>query len=137
MKIYILFTPRPHLLVVVQSIAQSCPTPFNPMDCSMPGFPVLQHLPGVCPNSCPLSQRRYTTISSSVVPFSSHPQSLPALGSFPMNRLFVSGGQVLELGSFIYQGSEHLLCARHPSRHLGNEEQSQWAQHTLSKHTDR
>ena len=45
------------------------------------------------PNSCPLSQRYYTTISSSVVPFSSHLQSFPATGSFPMSQFFASGGQ--------------------------------------------
>ena len=49
--------------------------------------------PGVCSNSCPLSQRCHLTVSSSVVPFSSCPQSLPASGSFQMTRLFVSGGQ--------------------------------------------
>ena len=44
-------------------------------------------------NSCPLSQRHHLTISSSVVPFSSCPQSFPASGSFPMSQLFTSGGQ--------------------------------------------
>ena len=49
--------------------------------------------PGVYPNSCPLSQWCHPTISSSVVPFCSCPQSFPASGSFPMNQLFASGGQ--------------------------------------------
>ena len=49
--------------------------------------------PRVCSNSCPLSQWCHPTISSSVVPFSSCPQSLPALGSFPMSQLFASHGQ--------------------------------------------
>ena len=49
--------------------------------------------PRVCPNSCPLSLWCHPTISSSVVPFSSFLQSFPALGSFPMNGLFTSGGQ--------------------------------------------
>ena len=44
-------------------------------------------------NSCPLSQWCHPTISSSVVPFSSRLQSFPALGSFPMNQFFASGGQ--------------------------------------------
>ena len=48
--------------------------------------------PGVCSNSCPLSSRWcHPTISSSVTPFFSCPQSFPASGSFPMNRLFTSG----------------------------------------------
>ena len=49
--------------------------------------------PGVYPNSCPLSRWYHPTISSSVVPFSSHLQSFPALGSFPMSQFFASGGQ--------------------------------------------
>ena len=44
-------------------------------------------------NSCPLSRWCHPAISSSVVPFSSCPQSLPASRSFPMNQLFASGGQ--------------------------------------------
>ena len=49
--------------------------------------------PRICPNLCPLSQWWHPTISSSVVPFSSCPQSFPASGSFPMSRLFASGSQ--------------------------------------------
>ena len=45
------------------------------------------------PNSCPLSQWCHPTISSSVTPFSSCPQSSPASGSFPLSWLFASGGQ--------------------------------------------
>ena len=47
----------------------------------------------VYPNPCPLSQWCHPTISSSVVPFSSCPQSFPALESFPISQLFPSGGQ--------------------------------------------
>ena len=46
-----------------------------------------------CSNSCPLSQWCHPTISSSVTPFSSCPQSSPASGSFPMSLFFASGGQ--------------------------------------------
>ena len=49
--------------------------------------------PGVHPNSCPLSWWCHPAISSSVVPFSSCPQSLPASDSFPMSQLFAWGGQ--------------------------------------------
>ena len=52
--------------------------------------------PGVYPNSRPLSRWCHPAISSSVVPFSSCPQSLPASGSFAMSQLFAWGGQVLE-----------------------------------------
>ena len=49
--------------------------------------------PAVCSNSHPLSQGCYPTISSSVAPFSSCPQSFLESGSFPMSRLFISDGQ--------------------------------------------
>ena len=49
--------------------------------------------PRVYANSCPLSRLFHPTISSSVVPFSSCSQSLPASGSFPMSQLFAWGGQ--------------------------------------------
>ena len=49
--------------------------------------------PGVYSNSCPSSWWCHPTISSSVVPFSSHLQSFPASGSFPRSQFFASGGQ--------------------------------------------
>ena len=49
--------------------------------------------PGAYSNSCPLCQWCHPTISSSVVPFSSCPQSFPASGSFPVSQFFTSGGQ--------------------------------------------
>ena len=49
--------------------------------------------PGVYPNSCPVSRWCHPTISCSVVPCSSCPQSFPASGYFPVSRLFASGGQ--------------------------------------------
>ena len=49
--------------------------------------------PRVHPNPCPLSQWCHPAISSSVVPFSSCPQSLPASEFFPMSQLFTWGGQ--------------------------------------------
>ena len=54
----------------------------------------------VYPNSSPLSRWCHPTISSSVIPFSSHLQSFPASGSFPMSQLFASGGQ--NIGSFSF-----------------------------------
>ena len=49
--------------------------------------------PGFHPNSCPTSRWYHPDISSSAIPFSSCPQSLPASGSFPMSQLFTWGGQ--------------------------------------------
>ena len=65
---------RPHEL---QHARPPCPSP----------------TPGVHSNSCPSSRWCHPAISSSVVPFSSCPQSLPASGSFPMSQLFAWGGQ--------------------------------------------
>ena len=65
---------RPHEL---QQARPPCPSP----------------TPRIYPNSCPSSRWCHPTISSSVVPFSSCPQSLPASGSFPMSQLFSWGGQ--------------------------------------------
>ena len=61
----------------------------------------LQHARLPCPsptpraysNSCPSCRWRHPTTSSSVIPFSSYLQSFPASGSFPVSRLFASGGQ--------------------------------------------
>ena len=65
--------------------------------------------PGVHSDSCPSSQQCHPAISSSVVPFSSCPQSLPASESFPMSQLFAWGGQstgVSALASFLPKKSQ-------------------------------
>ena len=56
-------------------------------------LPCLSLSPRVCSDSCPLSRWCHSTISSSVVPFSSCLTSFPASGSFPVSWLFPSGGQ--------------------------------------------
>ena len=55
--------------------------------------------PGVYPNPCVLSRWCHPTISSSVIPFSSCPQSFPASESFQMSQLFTSGGQSIEVSA--------------------------------------
>ena len=72
------------------SVAQSCPTLWDPMDCSTPGFPCPSPFPRVCSNSCPLSGWCHPTISSSATPFSSCLQSFPGSGSFPVSQFFTS-----------------------------------------------
>ena len=65
--------------------------------------------PGVHSNSRPLSRWCHPAISSSVVPFSSCPQSLSASESFPMSQLFTQGGQstgVSALASFLPKKSQ-------------------------------
>ena len=76
-----------------------------------------QHARPLCPsptprvhsNSCPSSRWCHPAISSSVVPFSSCPQSIPASGSFPMSQLFAWGGQrtgVSALASFLPKNTQ-------------------------------
>ena len=70
----------------VSSVAQSCPTLCDPMDCSTPGFPVLHQLPE-------LAQTYVHCVSDAIQPshplsFSSCLQSFPAAGSFPMSQFF-------------------------------------------------
>ena len=85
--------------VLCCSVAKSCATLFDPMNCSTPGFPVLHCLP----------EFAQTHVIESVIPskhlilcpqsflFSSCPQSFPASGSFPVSWFFASGGQILDL----------------------------------------
>ena len=78
------------LSIQFSSVAQSCPTLCDPMNCSNP---CPSPTSGVHPNSCASSRWCHPAISSSIVPFSSCPQSLPASGSLPMSQLFAWGGQ--------------------------------------------
>ena len=78
----------PHSTLTCCSVAKSYLTSCNPMNCSIPGSSVL----GVCSDSCPLSQWCLSK-SSSVTLFSNCFPSFPASESFPVNRLFASGGQ--------------------------------------------
>ena len=73
------------------SVAQLCPTLCDPMNCSMPGFLSVTKSQSFS-NSWPQSQSCHPTISSSVVPFSSHLQSFPASGSFPRSQFFALRG---------------------------------------------
>ena len=69
----------------LSSVSQSCPTLCNPMNRSTPVLPVYYQLPE--------STQIHVTILSSIIPFSSCPQSFPALESFQMSQLFTSSGQ--------------------------------------------
>ena len=81
---------RPHEW---QHARSACPSPF----------------PGVHSNSRPLSRWCHPAISSSIIPFSSCPQSLPASESFPMSQLFAWGGRstgVSALASFLLKNTQ-------------------------------
>ena len=80
-----------HWPFVVQSLSHVPSLRPHGLQHTRPPCPSLS--PRVCSNSCPLSQWCHPTISSSVAPISSCPQSFPASGSFPVGQLFISGGQ--------------------------------------------
>ena len=81
------------------SVALSCPTLCDPNESQHARPPCPSPTPGVYSNSCPSSGWCHPAISSSVVPFSSCPRSLPASGSFPMSQLFAWGGQSVGLSA--------------------------------------
>ena len=99
-----ILTPNPglHLLLLLPKAIQFSSVQFS---CSVMSDSLrpheLQHArppcpsptPGVHSNSSPSSRWCHPAISSSVIPFSSCPQSLPASESFPMSQLFSWGGQ--------------------------------------------
>ena len=90
------------------SVFKSCLTLWpHELQHTMPPCP--SPTPGVHQNSCALSRWCHLAISSSVVPFSSCPQFLPASESFPMRQIFDWGGQttgVSYLASFLPKKSE-------------------------------
>ena len=80
--------------VSFSSVTQLSLTLCDPMNCSMPGFPVHHQFLGSCSYSCSSSQWWHPTISASVVPFSSCLQSFPASGShWKMSQFLASSGQ--------------------------------------------
>ena len=80
------------IVVVCCSVANLCPTLSNPVDCSAPGLPVLHCLLEFA-KLMSIIVWCHPTISSSVAPFSSCPQTFPASGSFPISQFFTLGGQ--------------------------------------------
>ena len=98
-----------HLCNGVQfsSVTQSCPT-LRPYELQHARPPCPPPTPRVYSNSCPSSWWWHPAISSSVVPFSSCPQSLPDSESFPMSQLFAWGGPKYWSFSFsIIPSEEH------------------------------
>ena len=95
--------------VQFSSVAQSCLTLCDPMNRSTPGPPVHHQLPEFTQTQVHRVSDAIQSISSSVVPFSSCPQSLPAAESFPTSQLFTWGGQstgVSALASFLPKKSQ-------------------------------
>ena len=80
------------------SVTQSCLS-LRPHGLQNARLPCPSPTPWACSNSCPLSLWCHPTISSSVVSFSSCPQSFPASGSIQMSQLFTWGGQSIGVSS--------------------------------------
>ena len=77
----------------VSSVTQSCSTLCDPMDCSMPGFPVLHQLLELAETQVHWVGDAIQPSHLLVIPFSSCLQSFPASGYFPMSQFFASGSQ--------------------------------------------
>ena len=105
-----ILTQTPFSSVQFSLVAQSCLTLCNIMNRSMPGLPVNQQLLEFTQAHIHwVGDAIHPAISSSVIPFSSCPQSLPASESFPMSQPFPWGGQstgVLASASFLPKKSQ-------------------------------
>ena len=84
----------PLVSVQISSVAQSCPSLCDPMDCSMPGFPVHHQLPD-------LAQAHVHQVSGAIQPF--HPLSPPSPPAFNLSQhhglFFASGGRSIEVSA--------------------------------------
>ena len=92
-----------HIFTFIHSVQFNCSVmsdSLQPHGLQHARLPCPSPTPKACQNSCPLNWWCHPTISSSVVPFSSHLQSFPASGSFPVSHFFASGGQ--NIGSFSF-----------------------------------
>ena len=77
----------------IHSVQFSCLVSLEPHGLQHARPPCPSPMPRVYSNSCPSSRWYHPSISSSVIPFSSHLQSFPASGSFQMSQFFTSDGQ--------------------------------------------
>ena len=82
-----------HIFKQFSSVQSLSPTLCDPMNHNMPGLPVHHQLPEFTQTQVHWLMWCHPAISSSIIPFSSCPQSFPASGSFQMSQLFASGGQ--------------------------------------------
>ena len=81
------------------SVSKSCATLCDPMDGSMPGFPILHYLQEFAQPHVHWVSDCYLTISSSAAPLSPLALNFSAIGSFPMSQFFTSGGQSIEVSA--------------------------------------
>ena len=91
--IWVLWWILPYMLLLLLFICQVMSDSLQPHELQHSTLPCPSLSPGVCSDFCLWSQWCHPTVSSSVIPFSSCPQSFPASGSLQMSQLFASGGQ--------------------------------------------
>ena len=89
------------------SVTQSCPTLYNPMDCSMPGFPVLHHFPEFAQTHVrwvvdDIQPSHLLLSPSPAFSLSQHQGLFQWVGSFPMIQLFALGGQSIEASALAW-----------------------------------
>ena len=89
-------------MVCCCSVAQSCLTLCDPMDCSTPGFPVFHYLPEFAQPHVHWIGDAIQPSHPPVIRFSSCSQSFPASGSFPVSRLFASGSQSIGASASVH-----------------------------------
>ena len=112
MCVYVYVCVCEYLHISVSSVQFSCSVvsdSLRPHKSQHARLPCPSPTPRVRSDSCPSSQWCHPAISSSVIPFSSCPQSLPATESFPVSQLFTWGGQstgVSTLASFLPKKSQ-------------------------------
>ena len=87
--------------VQFSSVAQSCPTLCDPMNCSTPGLPVHHQLPEFTQTHVHWVSDAIQPSHPLLSPFPSCPQSFPASGSFPMSQLFAPEGQSIGVSASI------------------------------------
>ena len=83
----------------IHSVQFSCLVSLEPPGLQHARPPCPSPMPRVYSNSCPSSRWYHPSISSSVIPFSSHLQSFPASGSFQMSQFFTSDGQSIRVSA--------------------------------------
>ena len=99
--------PSPRRTYIIQFSGSVLSDSSQPHGLQHTSFPCRSPTPGAYSNSCSSSQSCHPTISSSVIPFSSHLQSFPASGSFPMSQFFPTGGQIIGVSASISPSNEH------------------------------
>ena len=87
------FSPSTYSIHSVQFSRSVVSDSLRPHGLQHARLPCPSPVPGAYSNSCPLYRWYHPIISSSAIPFSSHLQSFPASGAFPVSWTFASGGQ--------------------------------------------